>query len=70
MELSQSVMNIPFYGSGRRRHVTNPKTLKGGGSALPKLMSNLQLFDSSVISSKGKGIKPSFSTKKPIKFII
>jgi hypothetical protein len=62
--------NVLFYG-GRLRKLQKPAVVRGG-SALPKLMQNLQLFDSSVISSKGKGIqKPNFGPmKKPIKFII
>jgi hypothetical protein len=45
-----------------------------GGAALPKLMQNLQLFDTSVVKSNVKGgsvQKPNLpSLKKPIKFII
>ena len=52
---------------GRSQH----KFIKGG-SALPKLMNNLSLFDSSVM--KGRGVsqpKPNFGPgRKPIKFII
>ncbi len=66
--------NVHFYG-GRLRQQQARKQLAviRGGNALPKLMSNLQLFDSSVIKSQGKGIqnKPNFGpSKKPIKFII
>lgn len=65
--------NVHFFG-GRLRHSQHKSaSIRGGGSALPKLMQNLQLFDSSVIKSKGKGIqiKPNYGpSKKPIKFII
>ena len=40
-----------------------------GGSALPKLMHNLKLFDQSTMVKKGGSMqKPNL--KKPIKFII
>ena len=63
---------VHFFG-GRLRHSQQKSASIRGGSALPKLMQNLQLFDSSVIKSKGKGIqiKPNYGpSKKPIKFII
>ncbi len=58
-----------------KRNHTSRKVVQGSGSSLPKLMGNLQLFDNSVIASRGKGfIKPHYQTqeikKKPIKFII
>jgi len=64
--------NVHFFG-GRLRHSQHKSAVIRGGSALPKLMQNLQLFDSSVIQTKGKGIqnKPNYGhSKKPIKFII
>ncbi len=53
-----------------RKHVVH-----GKGTALPKLMQNLKLFDQSVMVKKGAGfMKPNYQTqeikKKPIKFII
>ena len=61
--------HIIMGGRIRKHHFT-------GGNALPKMMSNLQLFDTSVMRMKGKGvalasgsIKPNF-VRKPIKFII
>lgn len=60
--------NVSIFGAGRlgrRQH-----KVVNGGSALPRLMNNLQLYDSSAIKGKGASqIKPNFQ-RKPIKFII
>ena len=56
----------------RSQHVA--RHIRGGAAALPKLMHNLKLFDTSVVKSNVKGgsvQKPNLpSLKKPIKFII
>ena len=59
--------HIIMGGRIRKHHFT-------GGNALPKMMSNLQLFDTSAMRMKGgsinqSSIKPNF-VRKPIKFII
>jgi hypothetical protein len=57
---------------GGRLTMHHSKKYHGGASALPKLMHNLKLFDSSVINSKIKGgsIQNKPNLKRPIKFII
>lgn len=68
--LPLSDMQLKFGGKLRFSH---SKKINGGGSALPRLMNNLSLFDSSVINSKVKGgsiVQPKPNLKRPIKFII
>ncbi len=57
---------------GRIKHRKHQSAVIRGGSALPKLMQNLQLFDTSQMVKKGGSIqtKPNHPLKKPIKFII
>ena len=57
---------------GGRLRIHHTKKVHGGSAALPKLMNNLSLFDSSVISSKVRGgsVQNKPNLRRPIKFII
>jgi hypothetical protein len=61
--------NDLIMGGRIRKNHQMPQRQMHGGSALPKLMQNLKLFDQSAMVKKGGSMqKPNL--KKPIKFII
>lgn len=59
--------NVSVFGAGKGRRQHKVVT---GGSALPRLMNNLQLYDSSNIKGRGVGQPKPNLQRKPIKFII
>ena len=60
--------NDLIMGGRIRKNHQMPQRQMHGGSALPKLMQNLKLFDQSAMKKGSSMQKPNL--KKPIKFII